>query len=908
MSAPSSEPPAGGSRMTHCQPPRTARWFLRLLLDRSQTEQIEEGLAELFRVRVERDGPVSAHAWYWRQVFGFALRWSSLRGGRFPTIDVASGWKRTLEAWALDVKFAGRSLRRQPGFATLAVGTLAIGIAANATAFSIIDGALLRPLPIPHAERLMSVFVRSPQDDWQLFPAYANFRQWRAAGLSSADALVAYTSRYAHVVGADRVDDDALVQTVSDEFFAVTAARVAMGRTLSPSDYEADASPVVVLSHEFWQGRMAGDSNVLGRTLRLNGAPHTVVGVLFPGFRFESRTERVFRPLAAAATGEPEADEFVAVFARLREGATPEQLAAELQSLKDQDLEPGRPTEVVLEPVRETLYGWAGSRFAPFMGIVAFVLMLVSANLANLALARSTNRRREMAVRAALGAGGGRLARQVGAEIAIVTLVAAGLGTLLASWGITVLLRLNPLSVAETAPRLDLRVLGFVAVIALFAGLFAALVPAVSAARADFGGALRRSAQQASGRGRQGMMQRALVVFQVACSLLLLTGAGLLTKTIIRMQQYDPGFETRNLLSMYTTIPGDRYADATSRRLLVEQLFDSIRAVPGVLSVAAIGGGGSFFRGLTPTEGGITLEGQSERLPLAAVTERGSYRYISASYFRTLQIPVMRGRPFADSDADRVASQVAIVNEEAANRWWPESAGNVVGRRFKLGPPSSPSPWITVVGVVKTYGTANVQTFSWPVAPRVYLPLAAGGSSDWPNYYIRTAASPLPLVGSLQAAVEEIDPTILVRRPLHLHDDLSEQVAYYSINANIVLAFSAFGLILSAMGIYGVVAFSVARRTHEIGIRKALGAQSRDLFRTVTREATILAIVGIMAGLALSAALTRGLESMLYGISPLDPIVFAVVSLFLALVIALATYLPARRAAQVDPIVALRAE
>lgn len=908
MSAPSSEPPGSGSRMTRCQPPRTARWFLRLLLDRSQAGQIQEGLAELFRIRVEHDGPVSAHAWYWRQVFGFALRWSSLRGGRFPTIDVASRWKRPLEAWALDVKSAGRSLQRQPAFTTLAVGTLAIGIAANATAFSIIDGALLRPLPIPHAERLMSVFVRSPQDDWQLFPPYANFRQWRAAGLSSADAVVAYTSRWNHVVGVDRMDDDALVQTVSDEFFAVMAARVAMGRRLSPSDYEPDASPVVILSHEFWQGRMASDPKVLGRTLRLNGTPHMVVGVLASGFRFESRTERVFRPLAAAAPGEPEADEFVRVFARLREGATPEQLATELQSFKDQDLEAGRPTEVVLEPVRETLYGWAGSRFAPFMGVVAFVLMLVSANLANLALVRSTNRRREMAVRAALGAGGARLARQVGAEIAIVTLVAAGLGTLLASWGITFLLRMNPLSVADTAPRLDLRVLGFVAVIALFAGLFAALAPAVSAARADFRGALRQSAQQASGSGRQGVMQRALVIFQIACCLLLLTGAGLLTKTIIRMQQYDPGFETRNLLSMYTTIPGDRYVDEAERIVLVEQLFDSIRAVPGVLSVAAIGGGGSFSRGLTVTEGGITLEGRSERLPLAAVTERGSYSYISAGYFRTLQIPVVRGRPFANSDADRATSQVAIVNEEAAKRWWPESAGNVVGNRFKLGPPSSSSPWITVVGVVETYGSATVQAISWPMAPRVYLPLAAGGLSDWPSYYVRTAANPLALVRSLQTAVEEVDPGILMRNPRHLRDDLIEEVAYYGINANIVLAFSAFGLILSAMGIYGVVAYSVARRTREIGIRKALGAQSRDVFRTVTREGMILAIIGIMAGLALSAALTRGLESMLYGISPLDPIVFAVVSLFLALVIALATYLPARRAAQVDPIVALRAE
>jgi predicted permease len=561
----------------------------------------------------------------------------------------------------------------------------------------------------------------------------------------------------------------------------------------------------------------------------------------------------------------------------------------------------------MLEPMRDDLYGWATSRFAPFMGIVACVLLLVAANLANLVLVRATNRGGELAVRAALGAGRGRLARQVVLEVALVTAAAAALGTLLTSWGISLLVNKSPWQVAQTVPRLDARVATFAVAAALLAGLFAALAPALSAATGDFLGRLQQSARQASGGGAQRLARRALVVFQIACSLLLLTGAGLLTKTIIRMQQHDPGFEIDNLVNLYMTIPEGRYESAPERALLVDRLLDHLRAVPGVVSASITGGGDSALSRLTQaaqTEGGITLEGHDQRLSAAAVGGQARSSYIGEDYLATLGVPILRGRSFVEADGEAGAPLVAIVNEEAADRWWP--AGDALGKRFKLGPPDSPSPWITVVGVVRTYRSHYVSDFAQEDAPRLYLPLRRDAMSDWPSYYVRTAAAPGPLVGSFKAAIEEVDPAILFHRASHLRDERDSGLDRYAVDANVLLAFALFGVVIAAMGVYGVVAYGVAHRTREIGIRKALGARTGHVFRTVTRESVILAAIGIAAGLALSAALTRGLESMLHGLSPLDPTVYAVVSVLLALVVALATWLPARRATRVDPVVALR--
>jgi putative ABC transport system permease protein len=477
---------------------------------------------------------------------------------------------------------------------------------------------------------------------------------------------------------------------------------------------------------------------------------------------------------------------------------------------------------------------------------------------------------------------------------------------------------MDPLGVASTHLKFDYRVAIAVLGIAAIAAALATTWPALSAFRTDY---RRRRSDALRGRGGDwgARGRRTLVVAQVACAMLLVTGAGLLTKTIVRMYQYDPGFDTRNVLTFYTTLP-DRYADDASRLLAMDQIVERIEALPGVVSVGAVAFG-DYLASRTETEGGITLEGQQERLPqqgswIDAALETGSYSY-SHRYFETQRIPVIRGRLFTDADYDRGTPTVVLINEEAARRWWPEANGNVIGRRFKLGPPSSPNPWLTVVGAVATTRGTSVRGLESGPSPRVHLPLTADAGTELAtrpmetgsfDFYVRTDHSPLALVPSARAALRELDPDFLMRNPADQYLGMVDGISYYRASADVVLAFAAFGLALAAMGLYGTVAYGVVRRTREIGIRIALGAEGADVLRTLMRESVMLAGLGIAAGLALSFGLTRTLESMLFGVNPLDPTVFAAVSAFFVAVVAAATYLPARRATRVDPMIALRVD
>jgi predicted permease len=648
--------------------------------------------------------------------------------------------------------------------------------------------------------------------------------------------------------------------------------------------------------------------------------PYVIVGVLDPHFQFDRHD--LFLPLRVAGPGGVDpAHDFGTVIARLREEATEEQLVAGLTAAilpdPNQDEQPVGRRVAALEPLRVRLYGWVGERFGPFIGVVAFVLLLVVANLANLTLVRATNRRRELAVRAALGAGRWQLARVMIAEVVVIAMAAAGLGLLLTSWGISILVSLNPLTIASTDLNFDYRVATAVLGIAALAAVLAAAWPAWSAFRADYR-RHRDDVLRAHGGDWGAHGRRTLVVAQVACAMLLVTGAGLLTKTIVRMYQYDPGFDTRNVLTFYTTLP-DRYADDASRLIALEQMVERIEALPGVVSVGALASGGYLASRMTETRGGITLEGQQERLtpaglPIDAIRDAGSYNY-SRRYFETQRIPVVRGRSFTDVDYDRGTPTVALINEEAARRWWPAANGDVIGKRFKLGPPSSPNPWLTVVGVVAQTRMTSVQGLERTPTPIVHLPLTARAGTELETspvetgsfyFYVRTDTSPLALVPSARAALREMAPDLLMRNPEDQYLSMRGAISYYRASADVIVAFAAFGLLLAAMGLYGTVAYGVTRRTREIGVRIALGAEAADVLRTVMRESVMLAGLGIAAGLALSIGLTRALESMLFGVNPLDPYVFAAVSAFFVAVVAIAAYLPARRATRVDPMIALR--
>lgn len=886
-------------------PPHVARWLLLRILGRaraSSAKQIDDGLAELFRLRRQRNGLASARWWYWRQALGFLWRRRSLTGGASDA----------LAAWAAEARLAARSLRQQPGFALLAVVSLAIGIAANATVFSVIDVALFRPLPYPDADRLVTVQQHLPQRGYTLDPSYAELQRWQAGQTTSADVFIAERTRSVDLTGSEDLDASIGAQIVSLEFLPVLGAETVWGRGFVAADYRADAQPVVILSHDFWQRRFDGDTDVLSRTLEIERTAHTIIGVLAPGFLFDFERD-VWLPLRAQGVGPfvVDADERVDVVARLREGATSAQLVAELGGIEAAAAADGRGAGDGVVPIAEPLramLGWVFVNLAPLMVVVAAVVVLVCANLASLFLVRTTDRRHEMVVRAALGAGRWRLARLVITEILVIAAAAAGLGTLLTWWGIGLMLQMNFLNVRHAGPGFDHRSVVFVFGLALLAGLLAAVRPAWSTLRADLGTVMRGSGHQAT-RGRpHATTQRALVVFQIACSLLLLTGAGLVTKTVVRMQQQDPGYDPDHLLGADLDLPGDARDAMPQRIARVEEVLDRMTSVPGVVAASAYAPGANLNSGRVPgdpgirateTEGGVTLEGDSERLTYVEIDELSGSTYVSPGYFDTLRLPLLRGRPFTPADV-RGSSPVAILNEEAVRRWWPQSDGEVVGKRFKLGPPGSPEPWITVVGI-----SGTMLSLIQPPRPHVYLPLTQA-SFESVYFYARTLGEPLASFPPLRAAVAEMDPALWLEDPADVAANRAGRVDRERRNARVLVAFAAFGLLLAALGIYGVVAYGVSLRTREIGVRKALGADSGQVVRTVARESIVLAGIGTAVGLALAAALTRLLESMLFGVSPLDPVVLTVVSLLLAAVVVLATYLPARRAVRVDPMIALR--
>ena len=812
--------------------------------------------------------------------------------------------------WRGDIRIATRLLRRSPGFTSVAALSLAIGVAVNATAFSVLDPALFRPLPWPHADRLVSVRVQESPAQRGFFPTYGQFRAWQSQPTPSVEALLAYQLRWIRrdvPGGVERNDDDLNVQTVSDAFLSLLGVELAMGRGFVDADYRVDAAPVILVSHQYWQRDLGGRPDIVGAVARLNGLEHTVVGVVSPEFRFETFDIDAFRPMVPGTASEPGDDDFLRVIVRRRGGAGLEQVAAELASVLprtagDGGAPPASPV-VLLEPIREHLYGWAWTNFGPFAGVAIFLLLLVVANLANLTLVRATDRRQELALRTALGAGRWRIARLVALETLLLTLVAGGAGILLAHWTIAVLVRLDPNRVSHMAPAFDTRVAVFAAGVALISGALAAFWPAFAVMRGDASEALRQGLQHGTDMPRQRFAQRVLVVCQIVCALVVVTGAGLLTRTLLRMQQYDPGISTTNLLTAYIDLPADRYPGATSGAVL-EQLLERVRTTPAVAAA------GVLLNDVLTEEGSVTIEAGDGRfqpvlMPRSINSPGDRVQYVSAGYFEAVRLPVIRGRSLAAAQAEGLDA-VAVVNEEAARRWW--RTAPVIGSRLRVARAGDPGTWATVIGVVPTTGWTTVEALAWQTAARVYRPLRQAAAGANPYLYVRTSGDPLSVLPMLHQAVLQVDPEIRIESPSDARANMEAEIAFHRVSADILIALAAFGLLLATMGIYGVTAYAVARRTREIGIRKALGARTGHVIRAIGRESAMLAVVGIAVGLGLAAGVTRVLESMLYGTSPLDPTVFAVASLVIALIVAIATYLPTRRALRVDPARTLRSE
>jgi predicted permease len=808
-----------------------------------------------------------------------------------------------------DLRYAGRGLRKQPGFALVAVVTLALGIGANTAIFSVVDAALLRGLPYREPERLVHLWEAKQNRDFDRREAsFPDFLDWRADTKDVFEGVAGYRPRGLTLTGGDAPERLPSAAVTSD-FFDVLGARAALGRTFLPGEDQPEAAPVVVLGHGLWQRRFGSDPKIVNSQITLDGESYTVVGVLGPEFSF-ARTGQAelwtgLRP--APALSAPRYMHWLNVVARLRPGvsleAARERLRATGERIAREDPGAHAGTALVAVPLHEEVVGQVRPVLLVMLAAVGLVLLIACANVANLLLARGAARRREVAIRVALGASRGRLVRQLLTESVVLSVAGGGLGLVVALWGVDLLVAAVPAAQLAQMPylrglSLNSSVLVFTAALSLATGVFFGLMPALEASRTNLQEAMKEGARAAGGRSA-GRLRAALVVSEVAVALVLLVGAGLLMKSLVRMLAVDPGFRADNLLTMRVNLTPQRFAndtDGSQRAQFFEELLRRAGEVPGVEGAAAVSNLPLSGDGGTGTPSVVGREA-----PPGGWSE-SHLRVVSPNYFDVMGVGLLQGRGF---DArDRVgASPVVLVNRTFAERNFAgaDPTGQRITFRFTQGRPP-----LEIVGVV---GDEKIKSLDAPTTPVIYFPMLQGPDSS-AALVVRTKSEPQAVAAGLREALRTLDadaPLFGVRTMERLIADApSTFIRRYP--AYLIGVFAAVALVLSSVGIYGVISYAVSQRTRELAIRAALGARRGNLLGLVLRQGMLLALAGVGAGLVGAFGLTRLLGSLLYGVSATDPAVFAAVSLLLLLVALAACYFPARRATKVDPIEALRYE
>lgn len=816
---------------------------------------------------------------------------------------IAWGWQ-WLEHLAQDLRFGLRMLRRSPGFTAVAVLTLALGIGANTAIFSLVNGVLLRPLPYHHPERLVMVWEKT-RDGLPENVGYATYLDWRNQN-KSFEQLAVYGSWQPALQSGEPEQLNGL--RVSSNYFRTLGIHLEIGRDFLPEEDTPNANKVVILSHSLWQRKFNSDPNIVGKPINMNATQYIVAGVLPASYQsLMSQDPRggaveIWRVLGYDIS-QPWAcrtcHHLVAI-GRLRDGVAISQGNAEMNTItaaltkaypKEYD-----DTGVILTPVREQLLGPASAPLYILLGAVSLVLLVACANLANLVLARATNRERETAVRGALGATRGRIIRQLLAENCLLGALGAAVGLLPAYWTPKLLAVIG----TGDLPRLDQvhldwRVLSFTVGVALLTGIAAGVAPAYRLSRTDVHDSLKEGARS-SGNVASLRLRGLIIVSEVAVSLTLLISTGLLLRSLSRLLTVSPGFDPSNVLSLETSVLGQRFNDNEVVRQYFAEAVERLRAVPGVQAAAAasqIPLAGNMDRY------GFHVEGKIHANP---EEDPSAERYcVTPGFLETMRIPLLRGRDISGTDTAS-APQVLLISETTARRMWPSE--DPIGKRVKLG--GLDKPWSTVVGV-----TGDVHHIGLDAVPdmEMYVP-----HQQWPFpdgsmvFVVRTVVRPASISSAAQQAIHSIDPTQPISRivPLESYVGLSIQGRRFALV--LIGAFAAIALALAVVGIYGVTAYSVAQRTREIGIRVAFGAPRSQLLGLILRQGMQLVTLGVIAGVLTSAALTRFLASMLFHVQPIDPPTFASVAVLLVAVSAAACFIPASRAMRVDPIAALRHE
>ena len=836
--------------------------------------------------------------------------WRSVVHGRVIEHEPAAEEMRDGRSGALldtivqDVRYGARTLARTPAFTTAAVLALALGIGANAAIFSVVDAVILRPLPYGNPERLAVILH---DDDGPV--SAANFADWRSRSRSfeSMGAAEYWTPNATGVGEPEKL----WALHVTPSVFPLLGITPLLGRTFLAEEGERGAEHEVVLGYSLWQRRFGGDPRIVGESITLDGAQYAVVGVMPRDFKFApfwATKAELWAPLVVDASRSREANT-LRVFARLAPGVSLAQARAEMATITAR-LEreyPGTNRGITVQSLKDKVVGDIRPALLVELGAVSFVLLIACANVAHMLLARAAARRKELALRTALGASRARVIRQLLIESLLLALLGGGGGLLLAMGGMRALLALAPAGIPRIETiGLDARALLFLLVVSLLTGVGFGLVPALRASATDLNDALKEGGRgSAEGIGRN-RFRSVLMASEFALALILLVGAGLMIRSFIALRAIDPGLDPHNVLTMVVPVAGSSEAAPEKRAIFYEQLLQRVQSLPGVVSASAIN-----HLPLAGDEWGRTFHVEGRPLAQRGDAPEATYRVVFPGYFRTMDIPLLRGRDVGEGD-NLDAPAVVVVNEFLANRYWPGE--DPIGKRITLDDPKRDSvSWITVVGVVK-----NAIQGDWTASEHeeIYLPFlqnrsyleGEGAHLAYQTLVIRTSSEAAALAPAVRKAVWSLDSNLPVSEVQTMDAVVARATAQQRFNLFLLAIFAAVALVLAAVGIYGVMSYSVSRRTHEIGLRMALGARPGDVVGIVVGQAMLLAVIGACVGFVGALALGRFMSSFLYGVQPSDPLTFLAMSIVLGVVALAASYIPARRATRIDPLLALRHE
>jgi len=814
---------------------------------------------------------------------------SPLKGGR----------RNVAEDFWHDLRYGLRMLVKNPGFTAVAIIALAVGIGANTAIFSVVNTVLLRPLPYKDPERLVMVFEDSskhPRDT----PTAANYIDWRDQN-QVFESMAAITDQSFNLTGVGDPERITGYQ-VSASLFPMLGVSPQLGRWFTPDEDQAGANRVVIMSHRLWQRRFGGDPNIVGKALTLNGWSVTLVGIMPADFRFHTQEDELWEPIAFSQEDQQDRSaHYLDVVARLKPGVTLSQAQGEMSTIaaRLQQQYPDTNTNIGAEvvPLHEHMVGDIRPALLIFLGAVGLVLLIACVNITNLLLARAAVRQREIALRVALGANRWRLIRQFLTESILLGMLGGVVGLVLAVVGLKLLTAIIPPDIPQIKNiSIDPRVLGFTILISLLTGLIFGLAPAIQSSSFTPNEPLKEGGKN-PGASRGNRIRGGLIVAEVAISLVLLIGAGLLINSFLRLRSVDPGFRSENLLTMRVSLPQAKYGQRAQRAAFYTDLNRRLESIPGVKSSAVITNLPLYRQGSSTN---ISIEGRP--VPPPNQEPIITTRVISPKYFETMGIPLLSGRQLTDQDTYD-SPNVTVISETMALRYW--RGENPIGKRVAFGRPETDEEWIQIVGIARDVRQSDLIA---AIKPQMYVSYQQTGFFVPRDLVVKTDVDPLSMAATVRKMIWEIDKDQPVSSIRTMDQIASESVARQRFSMLLFAIFAGVALLLAAVGIYGVMSYSVAQRRGEFGIRMALGAQKRDVLKLTIGKGLKLVLLGVVFGLAGAFALTRLMSSLLFGIGATDLTTFAAISLVLVGVGLLASYIPARRATKVDPMVALRYE